>query len=1068
MKPFIAVLLLLNLQYLPAMAKTRARAVADERRQGPISGTVTDAKGQPLPGTVVSVKGTQTATTTDVKGNFTIEASAGDILVVKLIGFTTKEIAVSGSAALNIALEESNTGLNEVVVIGYGTTTKKDLTGAVSSVKTSDLVLEQGPEIGNMLKGKVAGVTIVQNSAQPGGGLDILVRGNGNGNNDVHGSSEPLYIVDGFPISDLTQPGTNNRYDGGTQSVLTSFNPNDIESIEVLKDASATAIYGSRAASGVILITTKHGKNGQAKVDYSANFTYQKFKNPFDVLPLNEWMQVRNDQGQEQWNFDNHIAPYGTNTAADAIASGVTPYRKLYTQNAINNVGRGTDWIKLVTRDGKTLQQNVSISGGSQATKYFVSANYYDQDGVIKNSGLKRYSLRTNIDQELSKYVKLSVNLTASRIDNLNSQLGGQQYENSGILRAAIQQGPHIQAIDEDGNYPINPQLALQPNPYSLLTITDQGRVERMLLNTFLDITPIKDLVIRLKAGVDRGSTLRETYIPTSTLAGAEVDGSAFIGNTSNDNYLLEATVNYKKTIAYHNNFEVLGGVSKQKFIDQSSTAGANGFITDAFLWNNLGAGVNQQTPTSFGDNNEIASYFGRFNYNYDSRYLFTATVRTDGSSVFAKNNKWGTFPSAAVAWNIAEESFFAKMKNTVSQLKLRFSYGQTGNASIVSNNIQYANSFAAYTAYNAYLSGSDAKLTGVSLSRLENPDLKWQTTTAANLGLDFSLFNGRVDGSVEVFRSIVSGLLDVKPLNSYQPINTVLYNVGSTLNKGIEVSLNVRNIKTQDFQWRTLYTFSKYKNNYRTRSPDWKPNVYESATDPIRANFNYVSDGILQIGETPPVSQPALLPGMIKVKDINGYVRDANGNPVVDANGRFLLTGKPDGIIDNADEKLFGTTDPSAMIGVTNIFTYKRFSLNFDFNGLLGRSMEDPNYVNYGVSAYGIYSQGYNALQTVKNRWTPTNPTNSQPSSFYGFSPYPVGNFFMENAWFIRLQNVSIGYDIPVKWAKGSISSIRFHLDGQNVFVITPYKGVDPETDSYTAAYPNIRSFLAGINVTF
>ncbi|MCC8423680.1 TonB-dependent receptor [Mucilaginibacter sp. UR6-11] len=1049
------------------MAKSLARGIADERRQAPISGTVTDAKGEPLPGVVVSVKNGTAATTTDVKGNFSIEANVGDVLVIKLIGFTTKEIPVTGNTALNVTLEESNTGLNEVVVIGYGTQKKRDLTGAVSSVKTSDLVLGQGPEIGNMLKGKIAGVTIVQNSAQPGGGLDILVRGNGNGNGPVHGSSEPLYVVDGFPISDLTQPSTNGKYDAGTQSVLTSFNPNDIESIEVLKDASATAIYGSRAASGVILITTKHGADGKAKVDYSANYTYQKFKNPFDVLPLNEWMQVRNEQGQEQWNFDNHVAPYGTTTVAEAIATS-GPYRKLYTQNAINNVGRGTDWIKLVTRNGATLQQNLSISGGAKATKYFVSANYYDQDGVIKNSGLKRYSLRTNIDQDLSKILKLSVNLTASRIDNLNSQLGGDQYENSGVIRAAIQQGPHIQAIDEDGNYPINPQLALQPNPYSLLTITDKGRVERLLLNTYLDITPIKDLVIRLKAGVDRGSTLRQSYIPTSTLAGALEHGRAFVGNASSDNYLLEATANYKKTIAHAHNFELLGGVSKQKFIDQSSSAGATGFITDAFLWNNLGAGTNIQTPASAGSNNEIASYFGRFNYNYNSRYLFTATVRTDGASVFARNHKWGTFPSAAVAWNVAEEPFFAKMKNTVSQLKFRFSYGQTGNASIVSDNIQYSNAFAAYSAYSAYLSGSDTRLTGVSLSRLEDPDLKWETTTAANLGLDFSLFNGRVDGSVEVFRNVVSDLLDVKKLNSYQEINTILYNVGKTLGKGIEVSINVRNIKTENFQWRTLYTFSKYKNNWKERSPDWKPNVYESAQDPIRSNYNYVSDGILQIGETPPVSQPLLLPGMIKVKDINGYVRDAQGNPVVDANGRFLRTGKPDGIIDNADEKLFGTTDPSAMAGITNIFTYKRFSLNFDFNGLFGRSMQDPNYVTYGVSAYGIYSNGYNALRTVKNRWTPTNPTNSQPSSFYGFSPYPVGDFFMENAWFIRLQNVSIGYDIPVKWAKGAVSSIRFHLDGQNIFVITPYKGVDPETDSYTAAYPNIRSFLAGINVTF
>lgn len=1064
-KLFFTAVLLFNLQSISVSATTPVKSNADERQQSVISGTVTDTKGGTLLGVTVSVKNGTASTATNFKGNFSIQAKVGDILVFKMIGFTAKEIPVTGPAPITVTLEESSTGLNEVVVIGYGTQKKKDLTGAVSSVKTADMVLSQGPEIGNMLKGKVPGLTIRQNSAQPGGGLDILVRGNGS----VNASGSPLFVVDGFPISELEQPATGGKYQAGSQSFLTSFNPNDIESIEVLKDASATSIYGSRAANGVILITTKHGAEGKVQVNYQTNFTFQKFNNPFDVLPLDEWMQVRNEAGQEQWNFDNHIAPYGTTSVVDAIALN-GPYRKLYTQNAINNVGRGTDWMALVTRDGSTWQHNISLSGGNKDTKFLISANYYNQDGVVKNSGLKRYTLRTNIDQNLSKIFKLGINLTASRIDNLNSQLGGDQYENSGVIRAAIQQGPHIQAIDEDGNYPINPQLALQPNPYSLLTITDKGRVERMLFNSFLDITPFKDLVVRLKGGVDRGYTERDSYIPKTTLAGALENGRAFIGTANTDNFLLEATANYKKTIADSHNFELLGGVSQQKFINKSAAAGATGFITDAFLWNNLGAGVNIQTPSSSSSENEIASYFGRFNYNYKSRYLFTATVRTDGASVFAKNHKWGTFPSAAVAWNAAEEPFFGKIKDVVSQLKFRFSYGQTGNASLnnPSNDARYSNAFASYSAYSAWLSGSDTKLTGVSLSRLENPDLKWETTTEANFGLDYSLFNGRVEGSIEIFNKVISDLLATKALNSYQEINSVIYNVGKTTGKGIEISVNTRNIKTKNFQWRTLFNFSSYKNNWKERAPDWKPNVYESDNDPIRANYSRISDGILQIGEAPPVSQPQLQPGMIKIKDIDGYVRDAAGNPKVDANGRFLRTGKPDGIIDDADTKLLGTSDPSCMAGITNIITYKRFSLNFDFNGLFGRTMEDPNYVTYGVSAYGVYSNGYNALRTVKNRWTPTNPSTTQPSSFYGFSPYGVGDFFIENAWFVRLQTVSLGYDLPVKWAKGALSSIHFHLDGQNLFVITPYKGVDPETDSYTAAYPNIRAVTAGLNVTF
>lgn len=1025
-----------------------------------IKGIVTDENGKPLPEASVKVKGTDRGTTTDANGNFTIQLpDNGGVLVISYVGYEPVEKAVSKSGTMNFTLKPKESRIEEVVIIGYGTSKRKDLTGAVSSVKAKDLVISSGPEIGNMLKGKVAGLTIRQNSAQPGGGLDILVRGAGS----VNASNAPLLVVDGFPITDLQQPGSGGRYQAGTQSILNSFNPNDIESIEVLKDASATSIYGSRAANGVILITSKRGSEGRLNVQYSNNFSVQKYTNPFDVLPLNEWMQVRNEAGQDQWDFDNGVMPYGTKTRAEAEANPVNGlYRKLYTQNAINNVGRGTDWFELVTRDGATAQHNISLSGGTKYTKYLLSGNLYDQKGIIKNSGFKRYSIRANIDQEINKYVKVGLNLTASRIDNLNAQLGGDQYENSGIIRAAIQQGPHITAKEDDGSYPLNPQLALQPNPYSLLTITDEGRIERMLASFFVDITPIKDLTIKLKAGMDRGYSKRQSYIPTTTLHGALEQGRAFVSNTDKDDYLLEATANYTKTLAASHKFDILAGVSQQKFINSFSSSGATGFITDAFLWNNLGAGSVQLPGSSTGSKNLIASYFGRLNYSYQGKYLFTATVRTDGSSVFAANNKWGTFPSAAVAWNVAEEPFFSTLKKTVSQLKFRLSYGQTGNATINSN------AFAAYSAYPAWLSGNDARLIGVSLSRLENPDLKWETTTGINFGLDFSLFNGKVDGSVEIFNNEISDLLATKSLNSYHQINTIIANVGKTQSRGYEVTINTRNIQTSSFQWRTLFALSHFKDNWKERAPDWKPNIYESENDPIRALYSRLADGILQTGEPVPASQPQLKPGMIKVRDIDGFALDGSGNPAVDANGRFIKTGKPDGKIDDADTKLLGTVDPSLMTGITNIFTYKNFTLNFDFNALFGRRIADPNYVAYGFSAYGIYANGYNGLRTVKERWTPQNPSTKHPSSFWGFSPYGVGDFFLQDAWYIRLQNVSLGYDIPRKILKNIFSSVRVHVDAQNLFVISPYTGVDPETDSYTAAYPYIRTFTIGLNVNF
>lgn len=1020
-----------------------------------------DESRQPLEGASVRIKGAEGGTSTDANGEFTLHIPGERAtLVISFVGYETQEMVVSQSTtSLSIALKAQEGQGEEVVVIGYGTQKKKDLTGAVSSVKTKDLVLSSGPEIGNMLKGKVAGLTIRQNSAQPGGGLDILIRGAGS----VNASNAPLIVVDGFPITDLAQPESGGRYNAGTQSILNSFNPNDIESIEVLKDASATSIYGSRAANGVVLITTKKGSDGKLSVQYSGNYSVQKYNNPFDVLPLNEWMQVRNEAAWEQWQFDNNVMPYGNRTQAEAEANPVNgPFRKLYTQNAINNVGRGTDWFDLVTRDGRTMQHNITLSGGNKSTRYLVSGNLFNQKAIVKNSDFNRYSFRANIDQDINKFVRTGINITASRIDNSNTQLGADQYENSGIIRAAIQQGPHIPAIDEQGNYPLNPQLALQPNPYSLLTISDRGRIERFLGNFYVDVMPLSGLTVKLKAGIDRGLSKRQNYLPTTTLHGALEQGRAFISNAESNSYLLEATANYNRKIGNGHNVDLLGGVSQQQFVNALNSEGATGFITDAFLWNNLGAGSVQLPSNSSASKNMIASYFGRVNYNYKGRYYLTATVRTDGASVFAANHKWGTFPSAAVAWNVVEEPFLAGLKNTFSQLKFRFSYGQTGNATINSN------AFAAYGAYPAWLTGNDVRLIGVSLARLENPDLKWETTTGANLGLDFSILNGKVEGSIEVYRNVISDLLATKVLNSYHEINTIIANIGKTESRGFEITINTRNVQTRDFQWRTSFALSRYKDNWKERAPDWKPSVYESDNDPIRAMYSRVSDGILQVGEKAPAGQPELKPGMIKIKDINGFQRDANGNPVVDANGRFIRTGAPDGIIDDADTKMMGTTDPSYMAGITNILTYKNFSLNFDFNALFGRRFADPNQFAYGISAAGVFSNGYNALRSVKDRWTPENPTNTQPSSFWGWSPYGIGDFFVQDAWFVRLQNVSLGYDIPRNIFGKTFTNVRVHLDAQNLFVITPYKGVDPETDSYTAAYPNIRTFTFGLNLNF
>lgn len=1044
------------------------RQGAAERRQGnkkEVSGQVTDRNGEPIIGANIRVKGENTGSITDVNGNYTLQAPENGVLIISYIGYATREIALKGNSFSQVVLEEDSKVLDDVVVVGYGTVKKRDLTGAISSVKGEDLGIAGVSSIGQALEGKAAGLYIRQNSAQPGGGLDIQIRGAGS----INANNTPLYIVDGFPIVKLDAiSGSEANMDPGTQGVLNFLNPNDVESIEVLKDASATSIYGARASNGVVIITTKRGKEGKAKVSYSYNYSLQKYADTYDLLSLQEWMGVRNQATYEQWLWDNHVAPWGTRTLAEATANPVgQPYQRPYADAEIAAAGAGTDWLGLVTRNGQIQEHNISLQGGTEATKYMVSFNYHDNKGIVRNSGMTRYTLKANIDQTFLKIFKTGVNLTLTRIQNDNTQLGGAQYENSGIIRSAIQMSPEVKAYDEEsGTYPINPLLGTQPNPYSLLNNIDQGNTDRLLGNVFVEANPLEGLLLRVNAGIDRAAQDRKTYQPKTTLNGGKYGGIAAIYNVNNNQYLLEGTAAYQKRFADIHHLNLLAGVSYEKFNQDNNELRGQGFLTDGFIFNNMEAASGIKYIASGATENQMLSYFFRAGYILKDRYLLTATLRADGASVFAKNHKWGYFPSVALGWTISEEAFMRKASDWLSILKLRVSWGQTGNADIGTN------AFASYAAKPSWNSGANKDIeVGVLPSKLENPDLKWETTTEWNVGLDFGFLNSRITGSVEVYHKVISDLLNYKPLNNYQVLRQVMANMGKTQSNGVEVTLNTRNIVTKDFFWSTDFTFSKYQDKWKERTPDWKPAVYERADAPLRAIYARRADHIMQAGEEAPAAQPDLKPGQIVIKDINGYVRDEQGNPKVDENGRFLLLGHGDGIIDDADTELIGTSDPGWMASLNNTFRYKGFDLSFLFNGMFDRIMLDPTDMEYGISAGGAGQFGYNALRSVKERWTPDNPSSTRPSSFYNTGHnYTAGDFFYQKAWFIRLQNITLGYTLPqAMLAKTKvISSVRFHASINNLFLITPYTGLDPETDSYAAAYPNARTFSFGVDISF
>ncbi|MDR1120294.1 MAG: TonB-dependent receptor [Dysgonamonadaceae bacterium] len=1027
-----------------------------------LSGIVTDDKGEPVIGAFVVENGTKNRTVTDIDGRFKLDVSPNATLIISYLGYKTQEIVAGKRTNISVILSEDAKVLEDVVVIGYGTMKKRDLTGAISSVKSEDLNLVSTPSIGHVLQGKAAGLAVVQNSAQPGGGLDILIRGAGS----VNASNRPLYIVDGFPITVNDAPlGNTDRLNQGTQGALNFLNPNDISSIEVLKDASATAIYGARAANGVVLITTKRGKEGKPIVNFSASYALQKHTDIYDVFGLKEWMHEKNNASWDKWMFENDVYPYGNRTLeqANALPRNGVKYKLPYTDSQIDAAGEGTDWIKLVTRDGSVQQYNVSVQGGNEDSKYLISANYYDHNGIVKNSRMQRYSGKTSFDHTLSKYFKMSLDLVASRLDYDNTPLGDGQWEKSGLIRAALQMGPHIPARLDDGTYPVNPELPQQPNPYSLLEVTDQSLTDRLIANTSITAEPVKDLLLKVHVGLDRSVHTRNTYMPESTLHGSLNDGIATMNTRNQEQYLAEATVNYNFSLHKAHRISLLLGHSVEKFKTNEQTLGNNGFITDGFLWNNLASGEGTRVVGSNASENLMVSYFGRLNYSLWERYLLTTTLRSDGASVFARNHKYGIFPSVALGWHISEEKFMDFSKKYLDMLKLRVSYGQTGNAEINTN------AFAAYYPQIAYGTLSNDPIVGVFLSRLENPDLKWETTTEFNIGLDMSWRNGRITTSFEYYDKIVSDLLNMKELNSYHDVSVVMANIGKTQSRGFEATINTKNILQKNFSWSSDFTFTTYKDRWLERTPDWKPSVYMREDDPIRPIYSRVAAGILQTDDPKPAAQTDLRPGQIIISDINGYQRDADGNLAVDANGRFLLTGKPDGIIDDADTQLLGNQDPGFVIGFSNQFRYRNFDFGFHCYGMFDRIMMNQTYLSYGVVAEPIAQYGYNALREVKNVWTPENPSTTHPSSFYGYSQYGYGDFFYEKAWFIRLQDISLGYTLQKNTFLHKVfSNLRVHLDVNNVFVITPYSGLDPETDAYTAAYPNSRTFTFGVDITF
>ncbi|WP_212003798.1 TonB-dependent receptor [Chitinophaga sp. HK235] len=1017
-----------------------------------VHGKITDEEGVPLPFVSVAIKGTQKGAISNVDGAFTLDLNKGDIITVRSVGFDSQEIIYNGQATIEIRMKKSTNSLTDVVVIGYGTVKQKNLTGAVTTVKGKDLNISAASSFQSALQGKASGVQVVQPTGQPGAGVKVQIR-----SNPSFANAGVLYVVDGVPISDApVQPGTGTKYgDGGAdQSPLNFINPNDIASIEFLKDASAASIYGARAGAGVVLITTKKGNSGKAKVEYTGSYGAQNVDKMYPVYGAADYMQQRNLLKEEMWYRDNKIAPYYGNTDASTI----TPYKPIYSQSQIdsayNNKEKATDAI---TRAGYTQQHNLSVSGGNGKTTYYASGNYFNQKGVIIGSDFKRYNGRLSLDQVVSDKIKIGASVIVSNSTSNNAITKG-VLENGGIITSAIYWAP-VQPLQlSDGSYPVSPYYPNIPNPLSYATVTDQTVTNRILSSAYGEWTIIPGLKANARFSFDNSNSKRSTYLPRTFYYGAQVNGSASIAQSEAKSSLLEYTLAYNKTLSDKHSISAVAGYSYQKSGWERFNAANQGFLSDVSGYYDLNAG--QAIKPSVGSNKSEtiwASYFARAIYTFKGNVTLQASIRRDGSSVFADNKKWGYFPGVSAGWVLSDEPFMRSL-NALSFLKLRAGYGETGNSNFGA---------AANKLYNTSQSpyfGSGNLNSGLVLARDENRNLTWETAGELNTGIDFGLFNNRITGSVDYYNKTIGHLIYYVKYPTGFVIDGVYRNAGKTRSTGYEISLQTRNIVSdKGFTWSTSLNFSHYLNYWVERSPEARSILkpYEIATgkgalfSPI---FGYISNGIYKGDKgSAPAHMPGMLPGGLILEDRHGY--DGSGN----------LVG-PDGTITEADRTYLGNQDPRFNFGIGNQFSYKNFDLSIFLSGMVQKKWSP--YLSGRITENTMNAFGFNAMPVSSDRWNFKNTNGNFPTSLTDGSYSQFQNeasYWLANASFLRCRNITLGYALPGKVLEKQkvFSAVRFSFDVQNPFTITKYPGLDPELDPENF-YPLVKSYVFGINVSF
>lgn len=946
-----------------------------------ISGTVADAKGEPLPGVTVLVQGSAIGTTTDLDGRFSLDVPEVAVLLFSFIGYQSQSIAVVGRNVINVVLLEDTAALDEIVVVGYGTQRKSDLTGAISSVSSQDLQQTPASNFLEQSQGRLAGVDIVRANGSPGAPVQIRIRGN----RSINASNEPLYVIDGIP----------------TTANINDFNPHDIESMEVLKDASAVAIYGSRGANGVVLITTKRGKTGKAVISYDG---YYGIKKPVERIDLMD---------------GNQFAAYAR------VARGHAPEDSSFDSNflsslEISNLQKGifTDWLDLAIERGSQQEHQISVSGGAEKINYYISGSFYQEEGYIPGTDFGRHAVRANLESQLTQKLKLGLSSTVSISER--NQMSNLPYSNS------LGYSPLVGPTDGQGNFVAfpNPREGLLANPlinYQPYQYIDETKSHRIFANIYAEYQFTKHLKLRVNYGPDFNLSRRGTY--TGLLEGNI--NKASVDNQMDFAYTWENILSYDKNFNRHH-LNIVGLYSVQRSRFEASRLSGQSIPVEKSLFYDL---ASSSTITGIGSSLEewgLLSYMGRINYRYHDKFLLTLTGRTDGSSRLAQGKKWAFFPAVSAGYILSEEAFL--QGTDISFLKLRAGYGEVGNTAI--SPYQTLGGLSRST----YIFGSSPAF-GFENNLVPNPDLKWEISKTTNIGLDFGLWDDRFNGSLEHYITNTKDLLLNRLLPTTSGYASILQNVGATKNAGWEASLSGNVLrKTNGFIWDlSLNVFSNKEQIVE---------LFDGESDdvgnqwfigkPINVFYSFKQDGIWQLHEADLAADNGQQPGDIKIRDVNG--RNPDGT----------LSKQPNGVINADDRTVLGSTVPDWSGGLTNQFSFRGFDLSILIHARIGQMIRS-DFHNLGGNNW----QGrYNSLNL--DYWTPDNATNAFPRPDAGEAPLYADAVRYFNGSYIKIRNVSLGYNLPSSlMQKIGFSSARIYSTMNNAFIFSPYKVVDPETSN-------------------